>query len=100
MDNNIEKRIQSLRERLTYLRDIFAGKHKDNAELLEEKLTAFAARARAGELEDPYADLSHGRGPLRATWSVAWKAASRPWTGAHRAPPPARLPAGHPGKRL
>lgn len=58
MDNNIEKRIQSLRERLTYLRDIFAGKHKDNAELLEEKLTAFAARARAGELEDPYADLA------------------------------------------
>ncbi|WP_165175034.1 acetyl-CoA carboxylase carboxyl transferase subunit alpha/beta [Desulfovibrio sp. ZJ369] len=58
MDNNIEKRIQSLRERLTYLRDIFAGKHKDNAELLEEKLTAFAARSRAGELEDPYADLA------------------------------------------
>lgn len=58
MDNNIEKRIQSLRDRLTYLIDIFAGKHKDNADLLEEKLTAFAARARAGEMEDPYAELA------------------------------------------
>ena len=58
MDNNIEKRIQSLRDRLTYLVDIFAGKHKDNADLLEEKLTAFTARVRSGNVEDPYAELA------------------------------------------
>ena len=58
MDNNIEKRIQSLRDRLTYLGDIFAGKHKDNADLLEEKLTAFTARVRSGNVEDPYAELA------------------------------------------
>ena len=58
MDNNIEKRIQSLRDRLSYLVDIFAGKHKDNAQLLEEKLTSFAARVRAGDIEDPYAELA------------------------------------------
>ena len=58
MDNNIEKRIQSLRDRLTYMQDIFAGKHKDNADLLEERLTAFAERARSGSLNDPYAELA------------------------------------------
>ena len=58
MDNNIEKRIQSLRDRLAYMVDIFAGKHKDNAELLEEKLTAFTARVRGGSVEDPYAELA------------------------------------------
>ena len=58
MDNNIEKRIQSLRDRLSYLVDIFAGKHKDNADLLEEKLTAFTARVRSGNVEDPYAELA------------------------------------------
>ena len=58
MDNNIEKRIQSLRDRLTYMQDIFAGKHKDNADLLEERLSAFAERARSGSLNDPYAELS------------------------------------------
>ncbi|MDD4702061.1 MAG: acetyl-CoA carboxylase carboxyl transferase subunit alpha/beta [Desulfovibrio sp.] len=58
MDNNIEKRIQSLRDRLSYLVDIFAGKHKDNAQLLEEKLTSFATRVRAGDVEDPYAELA------------------------------------------
>ena len=58
MDNNIEKRIQSLRDRLTYMQDIFAGKHNDNADLLEERLSAFAERARSGLLNDPYADLA------------------------------------------
>lgn len=58
MDNNIEKRIQNLHDRLSYLVDIFAGKHKDNADLLGEKLAAFTERARAGALEDPYADLA------------------------------------------
>ena len=58
MDNNIEKRIQSLRDRLNYLVEIFAGKHKDNADLLEEKLTAFTARVHSGTVEDPYAELA------------------------------------------
>ncbi|SDF98843.1 acetyl-CoA carboxylase carboxyl transferase subunit alpha/beta [Desulfovibrio legallii] len=58
MDNTIEKHIQNLRDRLAYLVDIFAGKHKDNAQLLEEKLAAFASRARAGQLEDPFAELA------------------------------------------
>ena len=58
MDNTIEKHIQNLRDRLTYLADIFVGKHRDNAQLLEEKLAAFEARARAGQLEDPFAELA------------------------------------------
>ncbi len=58
MDNTIEKRIQSLRDRLTYMQDIFAGKHKDSADLLEERLSAFAERARSGSLNDPHAELS------------------------------------------
>ena len=58
MDNTIEKRIQSLRDRLTYMQDIFAGKHKDSADLLEERLSAFAERARSCSLHDPHAELS------------------------------------------
>lgn len=58
MDNNIAKRIQGLRDRLTYLQDIFAGKHKDSGELLEVRLNGFAAKAAADELEDPYAELA------------------------------------------
>lgn len=58
MDNNIAKRIQSLRDRLAYLQDIFAGKHADNADLLRERLDGFARRAAEGSLEDPYAELA------------------------------------------
>ncbi|MDR3357315.1 MAG: acetyl-CoA carboxylase carboxyl transferase subunit alpha/beta [Desulfovibrio sp.] len=58
MDNNIEKYLQNLRDRLTYITDIFAGKHSDSAALLEEKLSAFSARARSGNCEDEYAELS------------------------------------------
>ena len=57
MDNNIEKRLQSLKDRLSYARDIFAGKHDDNLSMLEEKLAEFHARARAGEMQDPYTDI-------------------------------------------
>ena len=57
MDNNIEKRIQGLTDRLSYARDIFAGKHEDDISLLEEKLAAFVGRARRGELADPYNDV-------------------------------------------
>lgn len=58
MDNNIEKRIQNLRDRLTYIEDIFAGKHRDNVALLEEKLSDFTERARRDALDDPYGELA------------------------------------------
>ena len=58
MDNNIAKRIQSLRDRLAYLQDIFAGKHADNADLLRERLDGFEKRAADGSLDDPYAELA------------------------------------------
>ena len=57
MDNNIEKRIQGLTDRLTYARDIFAGKHEEDIRLLEEKLAVFVGRAQRGELADPYNDV-------------------------------------------
>ena len=58
MDNNIEKRIQSLRDRLSYLQDIFAGKHGDNANLLHERLETFTERARWGQLDDPHSEMA------------------------------------------
>lgn len=58
MDNNIAKRIQSLRDRLAYMQDIFAGKHADNADLLRERLDGFEKRAAEGTLEDPFAELA------------------------------------------
>ncbi|MCI7568421.1 MAG: acetyl-CoA carboxylase carboxyl transferase subunit alpha/beta, partial [Desulfovibrio sp.] len=57
MDNNIEKRLQNLKDRLSYARDIFAGKHDDDLSMLEEKLAEFNARASMGELQDPYTDI-------------------------------------------
>ena len=58
MDSNIEKRLQNLRDRLAYISDIFAGKHRDNTNLLEEKLASFTERARTDSLEDPHAELA------------------------------------------
>jgi acetyl-CoA carboxylase carboxyl transferase subunit beta len=58
MDNNIAKRIQSLRDRLTYLKDVFPGKHGDSASLLEQRLDEFSTRCAADEIPDPYADLA------------------------------------------
>lgn len=58
MDNTIEKRIQSLNDRLTYIRDIFAGKHQQDVGLLQERLSAFAARAAEGAMRDPFAELA------------------------------------------
>ena len=59
MDNNIDKRIVALRDRLTYLKDIFAGKNLGDSGLLEDRLEAFATRVREGTLrDDPYAELS------------------------------------------
>ncbi|MDR3362155.1 MAG: acetyl-CoA carboxylase carboxyl transferase subunit alpha/beta [Desulfovibrio sp.] len=59
MDNNIEKRLQGLRDRLTYLLDIFPGKHKDSATLLEEKLSAYTAHANSGEPDNLYRELAN-----------------------------------------
>ncbi|MDR2574261.1 MAG: acetyl-CoA carboxylase carboxyl transferase subunit alpha/beta [Desulfovibrio sp.] len=58
MHNNIEKRLQNLRERLAYITDIFTGKHKDSVTLLEERLASFAGRALSGACESAYAELS------------------------------------------
>lgn len=58
MDNNIAKRIQSLRDRLAYMQDIFAGKHADNADLLRERLDGFENRVAEGSLDDPLAELA------------------------------------------
>lgn len=58
MDNNIAKRIQALRDRLAYMQDIFAGKHSEDAEALETRLTRFEEKATGDELNDPYAELA------------------------------------------
>ncbi|MDL2271618.1 acetyl-CoA carboxylase carboxyl transferase subunit alpha/beta [Desulfovibrio sp. OttesenSCG-928-I05] len=41
---DIEKKIQHLTERLTYIRDIFAGKHNENVRLLETKMEDYRQR--------------------------------------------------------
>lgn len=58
MDNNIAKRIQGLRDRLAYMREIFAGKRDKEAEALRERLDRFAEKASSGELRDPYAEFA------------------------------------------
>ncbi|MBQ7585152.1 MAG: acetyl-CoA carboxylase carboxyl transferase subunit alpha/beta, partial [Desulfovibrionaceae bacterium] len=58
MDNNIVKRIQALQDRLVYLKDIFAGKHEDSANLLEERLESFKQRMNSGYVLDPYTDMA------------------------------------------
>lgn len=58
MDNNIVKRIQNLRDRLSYMRDIFAGRHGEDCDLLASRLSGFEMRAQTQEVEDPYADLA------------------------------------------
>ncbi|MDR1776764.1 MAG: acetyl-CoA carboxylase carboxyl transferase subunit alpha/beta [Desulfovibrio sp.] len=58
MDNSIEKRLHNLRERLSYITDVFAGKHSDSTVMLEERLTFFAGRAMSGASENAYAELA------------------------------------------
>ena len=58
MDNNIEKRIVGLRERLSYMQDIFAGKNGDSIDLLSGRLNAFEEQARSGSIEDPFGELA------------------------------------------
>ena len=57
MDSSIEKRLQSLSDRLTYIHDIFAGKHQDKTSLLQEKYEALARRVSEGQCADPHAEI-------------------------------------------
>jgi acetyl-CoA carboxylase carboxyl transferase subunit beta len=57
MDNSIEKRIQSLSERLNYIRDIFDNKHTEDVNLLQGRLATFSERAEAGSFADPFVEL-------------------------------------------
>ena len=41
---DIEKKLHHLNERLTYIRDIFAGKHNENVRLLETKMADYRER--------------------------------------------------------
>ncbi len=52
-----EKRIQNLSERLTYVRDIFSGKHAENISLLSTRLQELRQGHAAGGLADPHAAL-------------------------------------------
>ena len=58
IDNNIEKRILALHDRLTYLNDIFAGKHADDITLLGDRLKTFQQRVREENIDDPYGDMA------------------------------------------
>ncbi|MCR4666588.1 MAG: acetyl-CoA carboxylase carboxyl transferase subunit alpha/beta [Desulfovibrio sp.] len=58
IDNNIEKRIVALQERLIYLKDIFAGKHADDSDLLQDRLASFSRKLRSDEVSDPYTDIA------------------------------------------
>lgn len=93
MDNTIEKRIQSLNDRLSYTRDIFAGKHEDSIRLLDEKLTEFTNRVRNGEVEDPHTEIGFPGRPFRLRGKTPGKAHHAHGPRAHRAPSPAHLPA-------
>lgn len=55
---DIEKRAHRLSDRLTYIRDIFAGKHAENVDLLANRLNEFFRRTTAGVQKDPEAELT------------------------------------------
>ncbi len=57
MDNLFLKRIASLSDRLTYIQDIFAGKHADSVSLLQHKLDEFRERAAQNSLDNPYNEV-------------------------------------------
>ncbi len=57
MDNSLEKRLQSLTDRLTYIQDIFVDKHQDKVTLLREKLEQLLTRIAEGYCSDPNAEL-------------------------------------------
>lgn len=57
MDNTIEKNLQNLAERLTYIQDIFAGKHQENVLLLQKKLAETRRDLEKEAVADPYAAI-------------------------------------------
>ena len=57
MDNLFLKRIQSLTDRLSYMQDLFAGKHADSVSLLQQKLDEFTEKATSDSLVNPYEEL-------------------------------------------
>ncbi|MBQ7617927.1 MAG: acetyl-CoA carboxylase carboxyl transferase subunit alpha/beta [Desulfovibrio sp.] len=58
IDNNIEKRIVALQDRLVYLKDIFASQHADDVSLLDDRLSSFRQRLANDESVDPYSDIA------------------------------------------
>ena len=58
MDNLFLKRIQSLTDRLSYMQDIFAGKHADSVSLLQQKLDEFTEKANSDSLINPYEEIA------------------------------------------
>ncbi len=57
MDNSIEKRLQSLQDRLVYIQDIFIDKHLDKVELLKEKLEQLNTRLSEGKSDNPQTEI-------------------------------------------
>ncbi len=57
MDNSIEKRLQSLTDRLVYIQDVFVDKHFDKVSLLKEKLEQLVVRINEGKSEDPNTEV-------------------------------------------
>jgi acetyl-CoA carboxylase carboxyl transferase subunit beta len=56
--DDIEKRFHHLGERLTYIRDICAGRHADVVDLLDARLKTFTRRVTGGQAADPAAELA------------------------------------------
>ncbi len=57
MDNSIEKRMQSLAERLTYIQDVFIDKHQDKIDLLREKHAQLTDRLTYGMSDDAHTEV-------------------------------------------
>lgn len=55
---DVEKRLQQLRDRLTYIRDIFAGKKADQVAMLEAKLAELQTKGAALPLSEQVKDLA------------------------------------------
>lgn len=54
---DIEKRVYNLNERLTYIKDIFAGKHTETIELLQTRLDTFSYQTNNKTQKTPDAEL-------------------------------------------
>ncbi|MDD6088783.1 MAG: acetyl-CoA carboxylase carboxyl transferase subunit alpha/beta [Desulfovibrionaceae bacterium] len=54
---DFEKRAHHLQERLTYMRDVFAGKHADDFGMLSRRLSDFLSALENGTMKDPKTEL-------------------------------------------